>query len=135
VKMDSSEAHDHRLLKRAFLVELEQQQTGPKVYCRAKHRHYVPAVPTLQRMQDFSEVRELSQHADKLIASKGLTRPTRAQQWLLPAVAAGFDTYVGKHQATARMTARITMPGGSPPMPAHLLLFCNYKHIMLITLK
>lgn len=106
--MDSSEAHDHRLLKRAFLVELEQQQTGPKVYCRAKHRHYVPAVPTLQRIMDFSEVRELNQHADKLIASKGLTRPTKAQQWLLPAVASGYDTYVGEHRPDARMTDRIT---------------------------
>jgi hypothetical protein len=84
----------HYLLKRCFLVELEQHAAGPKVYCRAKNRHYVPAVPTLQRIQDFFEV-NLGPHADGIIAAQGLARPTRQQNWLLPAVAAGFDVYAG----------------------------------------
>jgi hypothetical protein len=84
----------HHLLKRCFLVELVQHQAGPKVYCRAKERHWVRAVPTLQRIQDFYEA-NLGPHADSIIAAQGLARPTRQQNWLLPAVAAGFDVYAG----------------------------------------
>jgi hypothetical protein len=78
--MEAATASDprHQLLKRCFLVELEQQQKGPKVYCRAKHRYYVDAVPTLQRIQDFYEV-QLGPHADSIIAAQGLDRPTRQQ--------------------------------------------------------
>ena len=88
--------NDRQVLKRAFLVELEQQQQGAKVYCRAKHRYFVPVVPTLPRAQEFTEVPELSNHAYKLLAAKGLARPTRAQQWLLPAIASGYDIYAGE---------------------------------------